>query len=59
MTEEKSLIIAAYRRILAAAKSGRGVRLSREEVWSIATMDSAIQGAVEADELQREEVSGG
>lgn len=43
-------IVDTYRRILKAAEKGRGVRLSADEVFLLAHMDSAIAGAVEAED---------
>ena len=46
MSKEESIIIPAYRRMMKAAASGRGVTLSANEVFAIVTFDDAITQAV-------------
>jgi hypothetical protein len=46
MSKEESIIIPAYRRMMKAAISGRGVTLSANEVFTIVTFDDAITQAV-------------
>lgn len=53
------VVVGAYRRILENAKTGKGVRLSAEEVEAIAHWDHAVQAVVLHDEFERQEAEAG
>ena len=47
---DRVVIIGAYRRIIENAEKGIGCRLTAEEVATIAYLDTAISGAVDAED---------
>ncbi len=50
-------VVGVYKRIRDASESGRGIRLSAKEAWSVWNLDDAVRTAVLTAELEAEQVS--